>query len=439
LKKYSQINNSGIQWIEKIPKHWKVERIKYRVKINEKTLDDKTDPNLEILYIDVGSVHAGGKIDEPEKMSFKDAPSRARRIINQNDTIVSTVRTYLKAIAFIDETKRNCICSTGFVVISSDSIDPKFLYLSLTSQHFVDTIEANSKGVAYPAINPPQLGNLKISFPPTKTEQKQIVSYLDEKTKKIDSEIIKNQNLIKLLREKRQSEINRTITKGLNDSVTMNDSGIPWIGEIPKEWNINKIKFTSYVKGRIGYHGLRSDEFIDSGPYLITGTDFSDGGINWNSCYHVPEWRYEQNPLIQIKNKDILITKDGTIGKVAFIDHLPGKTTLNSHLLVLRPLKNYYVPKFLYWIFLGDYFKDYFNLVQSGSIMDSISQEKVENFVFAFPSETEQKQIVSYLDKKTAKMDSLISKIELQITNLQEFRESLISSVVTGKIKVTQA
>ena len=186
----------------------------------------------------------------------------------------------------------------------------------------------------------------------------------------------------------------------------------------------------------LGYHGLRTDEFIDEGPYLITGTDFKDGGINWDTCYHVPEWRYDQDPFIQIKNNDILVTKDGTIGKIAFIEELPGKTTLNSHLLVLRPLKNLYHSRYMYWIFLADYFTHYVNLVQSGSIMNAISQDKIENFVFALPPKTEQQQIYEFLDKETAQLDDIISKSQSQIKLLQEKRQALITSAVTGKIDV---
>ena len=215
------------------------------------------------------------------------------------------------------------------------------------------------------------------------------------------------------------------------------NSEVVWIGAIPDKWEINKIKFTSYVKGRIGYHGLRADEFIDEGPYLITGTDFKNGGINWDTCYHVPEWRYEQDPFIQIKNNDVLITKDGTIGKIAFVEDLPGKTTLNSHLLVLRPLKNSYHSRYLYWIFLTDYFTHYVNLVQSGSIMNALSQDNLENFIFTLPSPTEQQDISEFLDEKIAQIDQLIIKSKERVALLQEKRQVTINHAVTKGLSDT--
>ena len=211
----------------------------------------------------------------------------------------------------------------------------------------------------------------------------------------------------------------------------MKDSEIQWIGEIPDHWNVNKIKFTSYVKGRIGYHGLRSDEFIEEGPYLITGTDFKDGSIDWNFCYHVSQKRYDQDPFIQIKNDDVLITKDGTIGKLAFIKNIPGPTTLNSHLLVIRPVKNQYIPKYIFWLLKSEQFINYTKLTQQGTTFNALSQEKIENFSYTLPSLDEQKQIVNYLDKKTTEIDNEIEKNQKLIELLKEKRQSTINQAVT--------
>jgi len=104
----------------------------------------------------------------------------------------------------------------------------------------------------------------------------------------------------------------------------MKDSGIEWLGKIPEHWEQIKVKYSTYVKGRIGWHGLTSDEYLDEGPYLITGTDFNEGNINWDSCHHISEERYNEDPYIQLKNNDLLITKDGTIGKTAIVHDMPG-------------------------------------------------------------------------------------------------------------------
>lgn len=144
------------------------------------------------------------------------------------------------------------------------------------------------------------------------------------------------------------------------------NSGIEWIGEIPSNWKIEKIKYISNLYGRIGWQGLTSDEYIDEGPYLVTGVDFSNGKINWNNCVHISEKRWEQADKIQIKNGDLLITKDGTVGKVAIVDELYGKASLNSGVLLID-LNNESSKNYLYWVLCSDVFWTWFNYKNSGN------------------------------------------------------------------------
>ena len=131
--------------------------------------------------------------------------------------------------------------------------------------------------------------------------------------------------------------------------ISYKNSGIEWIGRIPSNWKIDKIKYISKLYGRIGWQGLTSEEYVDEGPYLVTGVDFSDGKINWDNCFHISEKRWEQADRIQIKNDDLLITKDGTVGKVAIVDKLYGKASLNSGVLLID-LNNENSKKYLYWV-----------------------------------------------------------------------------------------
>jgi len=217
----------------------------------------------------------------------------------------------------------------------------------------------------------------------------------------------------------------------------MKESGIDWIGQIPEEWEVIKVKFFTYMKGRIGWQGLKADEFIDEGPYLVTGTDFKNGRVNWDTAYHISQKRYEQAPEIQLKQGDLLVTKDGTVGKLALIDELPDSASLNSHLLVLRPLFNRYENHFLYYVLSSLEFKNYFQKVSIGSTMDSLSQEKMGEFIFALPNINEQNSISRYLDKKTAQLDKVKSLLEEQIQKLKDYRASLIYETVTKGLDKT--
>lgn len=217
----------------------------------------------------------------------------------------------------------------------------------------------------------------------------------------------------------------------------MKESGIDWIGQIPEEWEVIKVKFFTYMKGRIGWQGLKADEFIDEGPYLVTGTDFKNGRVNWDTAYHISQKRYEQAPEIQLKQGDLLVTKDGTVGKLALIDELPDSASLNSHLLVLRPLFNRYDNHFLYYVLSSLEFKNYFQKVSIGSTMDSLSQEKMGEFIFALPNINVQNSISRYLDKKTAQLDKVKALLEEQIQKLKDYCASLIYETVTKGLDKT--
>ena len=147
---------------------------------------------------------------------------------------------------------------------------------------------------------------------------------------------------------------------------TMKDSGVRWIGEIPATWSTKRIKYMATLKGRIGWQGLTSEEYQDEGAYLITGVDFDNGGIDWENCVHVPMKRWEEAKEIQIENGDLLITKDGTIGKVAIVSNMPGETSLNSGVLRIIPIEGY-SRRFLYWVIKSDEFWTWFNYKNAGN------------------------------------------------------------------------
>ena len=209
------------------------------------------------------------------------------------------------------------------------------------------------------------------------------------------------------------------------------DSGIEWIGDIPKGWSVLRMKHYFYMKGRIGWQGLKADEFIEDGPYLVTGTDFVNGKVCWERCYHISEERFNEAPEIHVQQGDLLITKDGTVGKLALIEEKPEKVSLNSHLLILRLVKGEINNHFVYWALQSMIFKDYVGFASSGSTMASLSQEKIGEFPLILPTLSEQQIIVSYLDYKIGQIDASISAINSQIDDLKAYRQSIISEAVT--------
>lgn len=204
------MKDSGVEWIGEIPEHWDVDCLKHNVILNAKTLTDTTDNDYEFYYVDIGSVSLENGIEKYEHMSFEDAPSRARRVVKKDDVIISTVRTYLKAIAIIPD-KEDIIVSTGFAVLTPNKIDSRYLGYMVKTEYFTNLVSAHSVGVSYPAINSTDLVNLDILIPPN-NEQKQIADYLDNEVSNINDIITKVTENINLLEEYKTSLIHHVVT-----------------------------------------------------------------------------------------------------------------------------------------------------------------------------------------------------------------------------------
>ncbi|SKB88464.1 type I restriction enzyme, S subunit [Arthrobacter sp. 49Tsu3.1M3] len=220
-------------------------------------------------------------------------------------------------------------------------------------------------------------------------------------------------------------------------SPALKESGIPWLGQIPDDWSVQAIKHASYIKARVGWKGLTSDEFeITAHAYLVTGTDFRRRFINWSTCYQVSEERYLDDPFIQLRNGDLLVTKDGTIGKLSMVSNLDKPACLNSGIFLVRPFKNY-STRFLYWVLRSRVFEDFIDLTSTGSTILHLYQNVFEQFRFAFPTPETQDGIASYLDRETAQIDDLIAKQERLVELLAEKRQAIITHAVTKGLDPT--
>ena len=213
LDPQAKLKPSGVEWLGDVPEGWVIKRLKFLAKWNRTTLSEKTHNDYVLDYIDIGNVSAGGQVLEIQAFEFKDAPSRARRKLTHGATIISTVRTYLKAIAFFENPADNLIVSTGFAVLEAGTeIRSRFLYHAVASEYFIQRVIAESKGVSYPAINASDLVNIAIALPEHKTEQDRILAHIERETAKLDTLIAKYQRELELLAEYRASLISHAVT-----------------------------------------------------------------------------------------------------------------------------------------------------------------------------------------------------------------------------------
>ena len=199
---------------------------------------------------------------------------------------------------------------------------------------------------------------------------------------------------------------------------------------IPESWKMQNILENSTLKARIGWQGLTTTEYKKTGKiYLVTGTDFKDGKIDWENCVYVDKKRYSQDKNIQIKIDDVLVTKDGTIGKIAYVDKLPLPTTLNSGIFVIRSIKNDYLHLFLFYILSSNYFIKFLNKLKAGSTIIHLYQKDFASFNFVVPPISEQQQIIQILSNT----DKLIEKLEKIIEKKKNIKQGMLQELLTGK------
>ena len=202
------------------------------------------------------------------------------------------------------------------------------------------------------------------------------------------------------------------------------------VGVIPEDWEVKNVSESCLIKARIGWQGLKKSEYMSSGDYLlITGTDFDNGQVNWKSCAYVSKARYEQDSNIKIRPQDILISKDGTIGKVAYLGMIPKAGTLNSGIFVIRANDSKIDQVFLSKIFMSFYFEEFLNRLVAGSTINHLYQKDFVKFCFPLPNSEEQVAIATALSD----VDSLISALTKKIEKKKAIKQGLMQQLLTGK------
>ena len=206
------------------------------------------------------------------------------------------------------------------------------------------------------------------------------------------------------------------------------------VGVIPEDWEVKNVSESCLIKARIGWQGLKKSEYMSSGDYLlITGTDFDNGQVNWKSCAYVSKARYEQDSNIKIRPQDILISKDGTIGKVAYLGMIPKAGTLNSGIFVIRANDRKIDQVFLSKIFMSFYFEEFLNRLVAGSTINHLYQKDFVKFCFPLPNSEEQVAIAAAFSD----VDSLISALTKKIEKKKAIKQGLMQQLLTGKKRLS--
>lgn len=426
---YPTYKDSGAEWIGDIPKHWDTRRFKF--------------------YYDLKSEKANGT-DDVNKIALENIESWTGRYLETNtefegdgilfepeDILFGKLRPYLAKVLAPDF--NGSAVGDIYVFKSKDEVSSKFSFFRILSEAFIHVVNGSTYGAKMPRANWDFISNLSIAMPPI-SEQKQIAKYLDKKTGLIDELIEKKRQMIELLKEKRTAAINQAVTKGLDPTVQMKDSGIDWIGDIPKHWKIVNLKNIGRV---IGGFAFKSTSFCKQGIKVIKITNIQTMSLDWTKTEYLPDEFYEKHIEYSVTKGSLVFALTRPIistGLKASIVDIPEdeKVLLNQRTGIFKPAQGEVLTKFTYYLSSSSYFIHSFATKIKTTNQPNISTEDIATIKVTLPCINEQQQIVDYLEHKITQIDTLIAKTEQHIELLQERRTALINDAVTGKIDIRE-
>jgi len=400
--------------------------LKHCCQVNPSVLPETTDPDWEFDYVDIGSVSLMEGVTHKERMRFAASPSRARKPVRENDILVSTVRTYLKAIAAIEPADTPQVASTGFAVLRANKgIDARFLYRVVQSNPFVEQVVSQSTGVSYPAINPSKLSNIAVPLPDLAT-QCQIADFLDGETARIDLLIEKKQRLVDAIKAKISDFADLAVTEGLNAQSPMKSTRLHWIDAVPSHWKIVRGK---YLFQQMSRPTREDDEVI---------TAFRDGQVCLRSKRRTEGYTFAELEVgyQHIKKGDLVIhTMDAFAGAIG-VSEDDGKST--GEYAVCTPIGDDN-PSYFAYLLQCMAKRDYI-LVLCPSVRERAPRFRFVRFAPVFlpvPPKEEQDAIVDAIERMRSALRTVQTKTITSIDRLKEYRSALITAAVTGQIDVS--
>lgn len=440
-KPYPAYKDSGVEWLGKVPEHWEVRRLKYWLGINRKVLPEDTNPGYTFRYVDIGSVAAGRLIESPKRLRFGDAPSRARRVVTHGDTIISTVRTYLKAVWHAENPQESLVASTGFAVLTPDqNTMPKFVSYICQSNSFTDRVTSESVGIAYPAIAETRLGTFSVCIPPL-PEQHAIAHFLDHANQRIQRHIQAKEKLIKLLEEQKQVIIHQAVTGQIDIRTgqpypAYKDSGVEWLGKVPEHWGIGGVKRGYDIRlGKMLQPKANSADDIEV-SYLKAKD------VQWFSVQPISAARMWASPgdikQFSVSSGDLLVCEGGEGGRCGILtDQVSDHIIQNS----LHRVRSRYGNSnaFLQYTMRAVAEMGWFAALNNKATIAPFTYEKFGALRIPFPSPPEQHAITRFLNHANQRISASCAAVKREIDLLHEYRTRLIADVVTGKQDVREA
>lgn len=395
-----------------IPQDWQDEKLGELAKVCmcKRIFADQTTENGEIPFFKIGTF--GKEADAYISRSLYEDFKHRFSFPQKGDVLISAAGTLGRSVIFDGKDAYFQDSNIVWLDIDKTKLCNKYLY------HYYKVIQwASSEGSTIARLYNGIICDTHIALPKV-DEQEQIAGILSE----MDT-------LISTL--EKQISKKKAIKQGTMQELLTGKRRLP--GFSGKWQNFNLMKH-SKIKARIGWQGLKKSEYLDSGyALLVTGTDFDDGKVQWDRCHYVTRSRYDQDRNIQIQNNDILITKDGSLGKVALARGLTKPATLNSGIFVIRPLQSIYDPVFVYHILTSFVFKNFLDKLSAGSTIIHLYQKDVDKFEFLLPPAIEEQNAIAAV---LSEMDADITALEEKLAKYRQVKQGMMQQLLTGKIRL---
>ncbi len=418
-KPYPAYKDSGVEWLGKVPAHWNVSPLKYLVKAvsgGQATKNTVSSEAIDGLY---------------------PAFSASGQDVWMTDFEFDTSGIVLSAVGarcgktFKADGKWGVVANTHCIFPKNEADRDYFWYLTNREDWW------EKGGTAQPFVKVGETLDRKHCFPP-KEEQVHIGKTLDRETARIDALISKKTRFIELLREKRQALITHAVTKGLDPSAKMKDSGVEWLGEVPEHWEIKRLQFlcASIKAGPFG-SALTKDMYVADGYRVYGQEQVIPGDFSIGDYYITPEYFSE---LVQyaVQPGDVLVSCVGTFGKIAVVPEGVEPGIINPRLIRIR-VNQLVSPVYLTMLMRSSVVFEQFSLWSRGGTMDVINIGTLSGIVLALPPASEQQAIHRYVSHEAERIDALVNKTERSIELLKERRSALITAAVTGQIDLREA
>ncbi len=353
-------------------------------------------------------------------------------LINKGDIVINGLNLNYDFVSQrVAISPKNGIITSAYVVISPKvEINTYFYCYLFKNMDNMKIFHGMGTGVRK-TLSYKELRNHEVLLPPL-SEQDAIVRYLDTATSEIDKAIAMQQKMIDLLNERKQIIIQNAVTKGLDENVEMKESGVEWIGRIPKHWEVVRL---SHLTSKIGSGSTPKAGYVESGIIFLRSQNVYCEGLKLNDVVHISANVHRNMSGTKVLPNDVLMNiTGGSIGRCFYVDETLGEANVNQHVSIIRPTSidthylKYYLQSYCGQIQVS--------LEQTGGNREGLTAKALAKFLITYPSQSEQKEIAAYLDSEMQRFDSAITNCQRQITLLQERKQIIINEVVTGKVRV---